>query len=263
MEVDLGAEQAIQQKEMERCLDILQQAIQQKEMLSKTIMQCVFIGIPRSGKTSLMKRIVGEDLPRISPSTGVAEKAVQVVVRPSAASVNEFDSTWTKLNKNEEAAIIIMDTSRCHSVPIGHDPTPVTDTVDSDPTPAFDTSQSHLDKVRGDSTLTIDTSQSCLNPTLATDTSQTHLSTVDDNSTTSEAVAAVPQSELSMKVPIDVCRRALENAEKILQEPGWLVYLTDTGGQIEFQELLPQLLSGRRCSFWCSDWTKNSRSNSK
>jgi len=208
---------------MERHLATLDQAIQRKEMLNKTIMQCVFMGIPRSGKTSLMKRIVGENLPSFSPSTGLADKAVQVLVRPSAAyvskSVNESDSTWTKLNETEEAAIFVMDTSR-RLDPVGCDPTLGTDTF-----------KSHLNPVVGDSTPAIDNYQSCLDQVVG-------------DSSTPEAVAAVPQPELTTKNPIDICRCALQNAEKIIREPGWLVYLTDTGGQIEFQELLPQLLSG-------------------
>ena len=167
-----------------------------------------------------MKRIVGKDLSRISPSTGVANKAVQILVRPSAASVRKFDSTWTKLNVNEEAAIVIMDTSQCHLDPVGCDLTPATDTF-----------QSQLNPVVSDSTPAIDNSQCCLDPVVG-------------DPATSDAVAAVPQPELTTKGPIDICRCALQNAEKILREPGWLVYLTDTGGQIEFQELLPQVLSG-------------------
>ena len=155
---------------MERHLATLDQAIQQKEMLNKTIMQCVFMGIPRSGKTSLMKRIVGEHLPCISPSTGVADKAVQVLVRPSAACVG---STWTKLNDNEEAAIVIMDTSQCHLDPVGCDLTPATDTF-----------QSQLNPVVSDSTPAIDNSQCCLDPVVG-------------DPATSDAVAAVPQPELT------------------------------------------------------------------
>ena len=324
---------------IETHLATLEQAIQHKEKIRKTIMQCVFIGIPRSGKTSLMKRIVGEDLPRISPSTGIAEKAVQVVVKPSAACVSESDSTWTKLNNDEEAAMVIMDASRCRLDPVGGDSMPSTDTshshldpvggdsmpatdtshshldpvggdsmpatdtshshldpvggdsmpatdtshshldpvggdsmpatdtshshldpVGGDSMPATDTSHSHLDPVGGDSMPATDTSHSHLDPvggdsmpatdtsqspvggdsTPATDTSQSLLNTVGGDSRTPEVIAPVPQSE----VPIDICRRALQNAEKLIQEPGWLVYLTDTGGQIEFQELLPQFLSG-------------------
>ena len=159
-------------------------------------MQCVFIGIPRSGKSSLMKRIVGESLPDISPSTGIADKAVQVIVRPSAAAVRESDSTWTKLKDNEEAAIIVTDTSRSLLGPVGGNPTSI-----------MNASQHPVSDV----------------PTPA---------------------AGLPSPELSTKGPMDICRHALQNAEKILREPGWLVYLTDTGGQIEFQELLPQLVSG-------------------
>ena len=209
----------------------MEQAIQQKKMLDKTIMQCIFIGIPRSGKTSLMKRMVGEDLPHISPSTGVANKPVQVLVRSSAA-VSKADSTWTKLKGNEEAAILVMDTSRHHLGP-----------GDGDSTPVMNTSQSHLDPGGGGSTPITGTSQSHSdsgggNPTPIVNTSQSNLNPGGGDSTIS---TAVPRTETSS---LDICRRAIQDARKILLQENWLVYLTDTGGQIEFQELLPQLVSG-------------------
>ena len=50
------------------------------------------------------------------------------------------------------------------------------------------------------------------------------------------------------KFAVDFCRSALsrnlQKAKRILEQGGWLVYLTDKGGQIEFQELLPLLVSG-------------------
>ena len=42
-----------------------------------------------------------------------------------------------------------------------------------------------------------------------------------------------------------MCKSALRRTPyRASQEQGWMVYLTDTGGQIEFQELLPLLVSG-------------------
>ena len=42
-----------------------------------------------------------------------------------------------------------------------------------------------------------------------------------------------------------MCKGALRRTPyRTSQEQGWMVYLTDTGGQIEFQELLPLLVSG-------------------
>ena len=167
--------------DIERHLAPLKQAIEQKDMLDKTIMQCVFIGIPRSGKSSLMKRMVGEDLPDISPSTGVADKSVQVIVRPSAAAVRESDSTWTKLKDNEEAAIVVMDTSRSHSHPVSDDPTPIMNTSQndshpvSDPTPVMNTSQTPLQAVSD-------------NPTPILSKSRNHLHQVSNNPTTAAAL---------------------------------------------------------------------------
>ena len=48
-----------------------------------------------------------------------------------------------------------------------------------------------------------------------------------------------------LKPSVDMCKSALRRTPyRASQEQGWMVYLTDTGGQIEFQELLPLLVSG-------------------
>ena len=149
-------------------------------------MQCVFVGTPRSGKSSLMKRMVGERPTLSSPSTGIANKVMQVeIVRSSTAAASVSGSTWVRLSLDDEAATVVKDTA-----------------------------QSRSGQVAGDGTSSI----------------------------------AVDSDVADLKFAVDFCRSALQKhlqgALRALQEPGWLVYLTDTGGQIEFQELLPLLVSG-------------------
>ena len=87
-------------------------------------MQCVFVGPPRSGKTSLTKRIVGERPTVSSPSTGVADKVVQVeIVRSSTAAASVSGSTWVKLSHDDEAVTVVMDTSQSHSDQAAHSET--------------------------------------------------------------------------------------------------------------------------------------------
>lgn len=64
----------------ERHLAALELTMKQKGLLEKTIMQCVFVSPPHSGKSSLTRCYVGELPTPSSPSTRVASKLVQVEI---------------------------------------------------------------------------------------------------------------------------------------------------------------------------------------
>ena len=205
--------------------------MRQKGSLNKTIMQCVFVGPPRSGKSSLMKRIVGERPTRSSPSTGVADKVVQVeIVRSSTAAASVSGSTWVKLSHDDEAVTVVMDTSQNHSGQAAHSETHSQTSVAVAPvnqtelttTTLVSSVQEHRNQP-----------QPHQSPSPATASIQPHLPSPNSTSTA------------DLKPSLDLCRNALQrNPGYASQERGWMVYLTDTGGQIEFQELLPLLVSG-------------------
>ena len=178
-------------------------------------MQCVFVGPPRSGKSTLMKRMVGERPSSSSSfSTGVANKVVQVIVRSSSAAASVSGSKWVKLSHDDEAVMIVMDTSHLNEVAGSERHSQATETV---PQPER-------------CNTTLDTSVSKQNK---------HQAKLSESSAASSDVA-------DPKLAVDFCKGALQRnlqyAKKILQDKGWLIYLTDTGGQIEFQELLPLLV---------------------
>ena len=77
-------------------------------------MQCAFIGTPRSGNSSLMKRLIGERPTPSSPSTGVADKVVQVIVRSSTTAANVSELSWDKLSYDDEAIIVVRDIFQSH-----------------------------------------------------------------------------------------------------------------------------------------------------
>ena len=176
-------------------------------------MQCAFIGPPRSGKSTLMKRMVGERPSLSSSSTGVVNKVVQVVVRSSAEA---FDSAWVKLSYDDETVMVVMDASQ-----VASDETHSQATV---PTKAVPQTE-HRTTLLND----------------GVSKQRKHRAKLSKSSSANSDVA-------DPKLAVSFCRSALQrnlqNAEQILQGKGWLVYLTDTGGQIEFQELLPMLVSG-------------------
>ena len=210
--------------------------MRQKGSLDKTIMQCVFVGPPRSGKSSLMKRIVGERPTPSSPSTGVADKVVQVeIMRSSTAAASVSGSTWVKLSHDDEAVTVVMDTSQSHSGQAAHSETHSQASVAVAPV-----NQTELNTTTLVSSVPEHRNQpqphQSPSPAPATDSTQPHLPFPSSTNT------------VDLKPSVDFCQNALRKnplyAVRASQEQGWMVYLTDTGGQIEFQELLPLLVSG-------------------
>ena len=57
-----------------RYLAACERAMKEKGSLEQIAMHCVFMGMPRSGKTSLLRRLLGKRLSSHA-STGVAERA--------------------------------------------------------------------------------------------------------------------------------------------------------------------------------------------
>ena len=68
-------------------------------------MHCLFIGHPRGGKSSLIKRLTGHPPTPNIPSTGVAEK-VEVCTSTAVSS----HSQWSALTLDDEA-IVLMATA--------------------------------------------------------------------------------------------------------------------------------------------------------
>ena len=98
---------SIETEEQKKHIAAIEEAIQNKGKLDHTVMQEVFLGPARSGKSSLIKRLLKEKLDPISPSTGVAEKVIQVSVRSSIA-ISIFESTWLHLTYSGEAIRLMM-----------------------------------------------------------------------------------------------------------------------------------------------------------
>ena len=91
-------------QEEEVHLVAIENAINETGTLDHTLVHGVFVGPPRSGKDSLMKHLLGELTPSISPSTGTVETVIHVKVEESctyAATIGQ--SNWTRLAYDEEA----------------------------------------------------------------------------------------------------------------------------------------------------------------
>ena len=211
-------------------LATVQLAMKIKGILEHTLAHGVFVGPAGSGKSSLMSRLVGEKPSSTSPSTGVANRVVQVEVRKSssmAVSVPIASSAWMKILYDEEAIRFVTHVT-------SHLTNTSALTKQTHPLPVMPTS--------GECSLQVpSTALSSMN-------AQNHVGSLGSQNGT-ESVAACNTSYPSGYVaPMVVfknvfCQRRLKELRQHF-ENSWSLYLTDTGGQMEFQEVLPLLVSG-------------------
>ena len=192
--------------EERRYLAACERAMKERGSIEQIAMHCIFMGLPRSGKTSLLRRLVNKRLSSYA-STGVAERAVHVELRKSTVHVSGL--FWCELDDLGDEAMSLM-----------HD---VSKTAPDDATEPFPLSAD----------APIDTQPPSKRLKLAASSSPDLQS------------SAEPQTP--EKPPLEVFIDAFQDKwskQKNLDAEHWTLYLTDTGGQPEFQELLPILVCG-------------------
>ena len=234
---------------------VMEESIKEKGTINHTMAHGVIVGPGRSGKNTLMSRLMGNGPPEpdsISPSTGVLENIVKVEVKKLctvATAVSNLE--WKKLKYDEEALELIMTTARYHSV---------TATV-SKPTSIKYVVKEQKEK----SVLTVDSVLSSLpSKDLARPKHKTKYNFSNffkklkrfktgkrnqdpmlhkEEKKQKDAVVYAPDVE-----PVDIFKQAVKlrgmDALREHLESSWSLYLTNTGGQIEFQEHLPLLVCG-------------------
>ena len=229
-------------------------------MLDHAIVHGVFVGPARSGKNSLMERLLGRMPSSVSPSTGVAESVVQVkVIQKSAtfaANVKEGENTneliWSVMDNDDEAVKLILMNSNSNEVPVLEvEQLSVDDTsLDVD---VKEGSSMHGGIESYDISLPIDTDTSI----------QTEPAEIQPKVESNPVMAVKPHVSSHPRLPdsyippLEIVKVALRNKGKdgleMLQlhfRKTWSLYLTNTGGQMEFQEVLPLLVSGPSVFFF-------------
>ena len=224
-------------REYERHLAAVKQAMKIKGILEHTLAHGVFVGPAGSGKSSLLSRLVGEMPSSTSPSTGVANRVVQVEVRKSssiAVSVHAFSNfTWLKILYDEEAIRLV---------------TQVTSYLTNQETTSTLMDQANQLPVTTTSSV-YENSSLQVPATASSSLSTQHDTLASQLQNVANSEANIPLSYPSGYVaPMGVFKNALHQGrfEHLRQhfENSWSLYLTDTGGQMEFQEVLPLLVSG-------------------
>ena len=224
-------------------LAVMEESIRNKGTINHTIAHGVIVGPGRSGKNTLMRRLMGEgppDLATISSSTGVIESVVKVEVKKFCAVATAVSNLkWQRLEYDEEALELIMTTAKHYS----H-----SKAVSNSVVVKYITSQEIPKLSQNTKSLPCDMDrQSLQSTTKAIEQSKSENiqgPSIDEDVQVNKHVV-IYSDELA---PVDVFKNAVKlrrmDALREHLESSWSLYLTNTGGQVEFQELLPLLLCG-------------------
>ena len=239
---------------------IMQDCVRRKGTIDHTVAHGVIVGPGRSGKNSLVNRLMGQGPPdpdTISPSTGVLESVVKVEIKKLctvAAAVSNL--LWKRLDYDEEALELIMTTAKSHTAPI--------EILQS--TNDIDNNQ----KVVKSAIVVVKKTSTSAPPALPPRPEPSEIISIAKGSVVPMESdhekgrhKSVPHSSnvLKQEGPLDIFKRAVKlrrmDALREHLESSWSLYLTNTGGQMEFQELLPLIVCGPSVFFITFPLDKN------
>ena len=219
-------------------------------MLDHTIVHGVFVGPARSGKNSLMERLLGRMPSSVSPSTGVAESVVQVKViqKSTTVAANVEESIWSVMDYDDEAIKLMLinsDSQNKVEIPI---------LQPEDPVDTFNSEASSSEAPNTDLGLNKDTDSESDSEWFDAESNLPAVENPAVLSSSTQPHHKLPDSYLS---PLEIIKVALRKKGKMSLETlqhhfqkTWSLYLTNTGGQMEFQEVLPLLVSGPSMFFF-------------
>ena len=235
--------------------------IQTQGKITITLLNAMFSGPPRVGKSTMLSRLFElkpspPALPQPptavttkNPSTGVAEKVLQVTVKPSTTLLGRASGPgmkWELQTLDSEAiallkAIVSTVQDEASSSSASELPSASSSAADSNSEQPKPVSKKLAELI------TAFKQRIMRQPK----TNQPSLPTADHGSPEvsrgdgkSGATATIP----GLKLPDELFREAFRSSQKetiqALLEGCFTIYLTDTGGQPEFQELLAALIAG-------------------
>jgi hypothetical protein len=226
-------------------LKIMEESIRTKGTIDHTIAHGVIVGPGRSGKNTLLKRLTGEGPPdpsEVSPSTGVLENVVKVEVKKlCAVASDKCNLEWRKLEYDEEALELMMTTAKNYSHSSDVPRLITIKYIYQKKSPSMEDKKPPLSpKIKSDQASKQDTPKA--------DKPRESESTISKDTDSVEEESkhiTVYRSDLA---PVDVFKKAVKlrrmDALREHLESSWSLYLTNTRGQIEFQEHLPLLVGG-------------------
>ena len=239
-------------------IEACRRAIREKGAVDQIIMQGIFFGLPRSGKTSTKKRLTGKKPSLEQPSTGVAEEVTRVEIegqqpileQPSTGVAEEVTrvemediekttvqllspSIWNEVTDlSEEAAIVVED---------------VTTHFTQDRESSVASRKLVKQIMKSQATAPIPTVFQRIIRKAKKNFVQK--SNAVDIVPPSADIEHTPQEEsiTASSDPMEILGFALQKSA-IIKHQGrilqFTLYISDAGGQPEFQESLPALVSG-------------------
>ena len=213
----------------------LRKTIRSKRAFKAKIVNVVFIGPPRSGKTSVLQSVLETDepLPEHSPSTGIIQVTMAMAregcIRKTLAFKHAGESLKEVKSGGGTALTLLLSLVSRAAMQTR---TSVT-TEDKTPTEDADPTASNSEQM----------SDSSSGNTKSRHSQEQGTDTTDTENITSD----IPDPERDVH---DLFEKGngMEGIIKELED-SVIVHLFDTGGQPEFMELLPQLLSARGTVF--------------
>ena len=214
---------------------MVQEAINKSGVIKRKLVHSVFLGSPGSGKSSLITRLVRKVPKDFSPSTGVCEPVIIVDVGIEDSSATHASVTvllqageWSEAEfevsvvrqMNKESITIIPKTITSRTMP-----SPASSTVPLQPVTS--PHASHL-----------------------TAPYQTSGSVTSEMLTSDKADLSRRQLLPPLKLISSVINKYGYNRVQRYLRNSFSIYLTDTGGQVEFQEMVPLLISGPSLFFF-------------
>ena len=251
--------------DVDHYLSICEKIIQEQGKGDQTIMHCIFLGAAGVGKSTLMKRLLGEKVDIASrTSTQIAEKSVRVV---STAVAEVSDVKWRKIDDNAVACGLMgqmvteQEMGSKEANQKEHKQKSRLETGNASeqaPSQKEDSTQASV-KVQKDEQLSAvnDANKQVSEQTVPVskqntskqNTSKQQERVPDDSqvaNSTNDSQATKSKSQQLQSTGF--LRHVLETegvsgVKKYINNPQ-TIYLTDSGGQPEFRELLPAIVVG-------------------
>ena len=228
-------------------LSVCEQAIRESGATDQTIMHCIFVGPAGVGKSTLLKRLLRMKLDQTRTSTPAAEASLRVdfvkKMSTSVAWASSFDWKIIEDPMTQASALIVQLSEKSEKVKVSTKDNHSTEKAEQASKPEKSLPDSPPEK-QDDSQNTISSaemptaSQTITSPPEAPKMVQVTNSLAGPKSPDSKA------SQLSRT--INFFRRVLKErgVSRVHVDNPCTLYLTDSGGQPEFQELLPALVAG-------------------
>ena len=228
-------------------LSVCEQAIRESGATDQTIMHCVFVGPAGVGKSTLLKRLLRMKLDQTRTSTPVAETSLRVdFVRKMSTCVawaSGFDWKIIEDPMTQASALIVhLSTESEKTLTEDHHSTEKAEQASKPPEKRND-SQNTISSAEAPNTNQTIT----LPPEAPSNTQTTNVPAEAAKVTNSLARPKSPDSEATqLSKTITFFRRVLKEkgVSKVHVDNPCTLHLTDSGGQPEFQELLPALVVG-------------------